>query len=157
MSRISDRAKRGLEWLGFRVTGSRWAWTVAVGTIALWAGTGTPIPTGNPLPVPTPTPQIELQNTANARAPWSFSRLAFNKLPPATDAQHKKPCELDMEREIAGACWIPLDLKPCPKGKAWVHDGEGGDGKCYARSMKFPADPNAGDPDAPYGIARPPE
>lgn len=155
MSRISDKAKRGLEWLGFRVTGSRWAWTAVIGTVALWASTQGPIPKGNPLPTPLPVPQIELQNTANARVPWTLARLALTKLPPAIDAQHKKPCELDMEREINGACWIPLDLHPCPKGKAWVNDGEGGDGKCYARSMKFPIPPTSGDPDAPSGVAAP--
>lgn len=153
MSRISDKAKRGLEWLGFRVTGSRWAWTVAIGAVALWAGTQGPIPKGNPLPSPSPaSPQAPLQYTTDSRIPWAVSTLVVGKLPPPIKDQYKAPCSTDVEREIAGYCWIPIDVKPCPEGKAWTHEG---DGKCYLRAMRFPKKPNAGDPDVPYGIARP--
>lgn len=155
MSRISDRAKRGLEWLGFRVTGSRWAWTVVVGTVALWAGTTGPIPTGNPFPVPSPaSPQVPLQYTANSRAPWTIARTILTKLPSVISGQHRPPCSPDLEREIEDACWIPIDVKPCPKGKAWIHEG---DGKCYLRAMKFPTAPNAGELETPSGVAQPTE
>lgn len=152
MNKISDKAKRGLEWLGIRVTGSRWAWTAAIGTLALWASTAHgPVSPGNLLPYPAPTPQIPLQYTTDTSLPLAIVKVAYGKLPPAIKGQRKPPCPDDVEQEINGSCWIPLDKKPCPEGKAWIHDG---DGKCYLRAMALPR-PNAGELEVPYGIARP--
>lgn len=152
-TKISDKAKRGLEWLGVRVTGSRWAWTVAISSIALWAST-THAPARGGAPTPNPArPPVELQSSTMDARTMALAYVTFGKLPDVIPEQHQPPCDSAMERAINGGCWIPLDLKPCPNGKAWIHED---DKKCYTRSMRFPRTPSAGEP-APSGVASPVE
>ncbi len=86
----------------------------------------------------------------------ALATTAVNELPPASPMQRTPPnCDPDLERPLRGACWVPVDVNPCPKGKAYVNDkGPEADGKCYARGMKAARPPTSGEP-RPIGIADP--
>lgn len=101
---------------------------------------------GLPATVPPETPpawSVGIQGPALG----SLATAAIAELPVAIHSQRVPPCDPDLERPIRGACWVPVDVEPCPRGKAYVHDnGPGADGKCYARAMKAARSPTSGDP-----------
>jgi hypothetical protein len=77
----------------------------------------------------------------------ALAQEALGALPPPIDGQRLPPaCDPDLEREVKGACWVPVDVKPCPPGKAYVNDdGPRPDGKCYARAMRAERTPTSGE------------
>jgi hypothetical protein len=105
-------------------------------------------------------PAVDVQPgwQVDARGPVlaSLGSSVLNELPPAVPLQRTPPnCDPDLERPLRGACWVPVDVSPCPKGKAYVNDkGPEADGKCYARGMKAARSPTSGDP-RPPAIADP--
>jgi hypothetical protein len=108
-------------------------------------------------PTPPQAAQPVPEGFSSVRAP-AFAALAataMQELPAVIPGQALPPCEPDLERQLRDACWIPLDVSPCPKGKAFVNDkGPEADGKCYARGMKAARSPTSGEP-RPHAIADP--
>jgi hypothetical protein len=108
-------------------------------------------------PATTQAAQPAPEGFSSVRAP-AFAALAttaLQELPATIQGQALPPCEPDLERRLKDACWIPLDVSPCPKGKAFVNDrGPEADGKCYARAMKAARSPTSGEP-RPHAIADP--
>lgn len=86
----------------------------------------------------------------------ALGAVAIEELPAPSPRQRLKPnCDPDLERELRGACWVPVDVKPCPRGKAYLNDkGPDADGKCYARGMRAEPVPTSGEP-RPAGMAEP--
>lgn len=67
----------------------------------------------------------------------ALAQTAIGSLPSPTPGQRQPPCDPDLERELKGACWIPVAVDRCPPGKAFVNDdGPKADGGCYTRSMR---------------------
>jgi hypothetical protein len=101
---------------------------------------------------PDPGWAVDARGTAMA----ALASAMVNELPPASPMQRTPPnCDPDLERPLRGACWVPVDVSPCPKGKAYLNDkGPEADGKCYARGMKAARSPTSGDP-RPPAIADP--
>lgn len=94
---------------------------------------------------------------SSVRAPVfaALATTATQELPMVIQGQALPPCEPDLERRLRDACWIPLDVSPCPKGKAFINDkGPEADGKCYTRAMKAARSPTSGEP-RPHAIADP--
>jgi hypothetical protein len=87
-------------------------------------------------------PQVALQSSTWAPSPPVFAMLG--RLPDGVETQRKPPCDPDAEASIGGWCWIPLDAKPCPKGKAFEHEG-----KCYLRALRAARAPTTGAPSTP--------
>lgn len=104
-------------------------------------------------------PHQAMQPPTNAEAPpaWavdlsptvlsSMRAAASGALPEPLEGQRRPPCDPDLERELRGACWIPVAVERCPPGKAFVNDsGPRADGKCYSRSMQAARGPTSGEP-----------
>jgi hypothetical protein len=72
------------------------------------------------------------------------SILIPGKLPPPDPRQRRPPCDPDLHVEMEKACWVPLDVKPCPAGKAVMHEG-----RCFAPAMRAERTPTTGEPRAP--------
>jgi hypothetical protein len=75
-------------------------------------------------------------DAVSVRAPAlaALGVTAFGELPPTRKGQALPPCH-EAETELRGACWVPIDKKPCPK-VAYIHDkGPDADGKCYVRAL----------------------
>lgn len=110
------------------------------------------VPAESAVQDPDPGWAVDARGTALA----TLATAALNELPPATPMQRVPPnCDPDLERPLRGACWVPVDVSPCPKGKAYVNDkGPEADGKCYARGMKAARAPTSGEP-RPHAIADP--
>jgi hypothetical protein len=108
--------------------------------------------------VPASAPQLVTEpGVVSVRVPAlaAIGTTALAELPAAIPGQAVPPCDPDLERPLRGACWIPVDVSPCPKGKAYVNDkGPEADGKCYARGMKAARSPTSGEP-RPHAIADP--
>jgi hypothetical protein len=86
--------------------------------------------------LPQPAEQRVGGDAVNVRAPAlaALGVAAFGELPPARKGQALPPCH-EAETELRGACWVPIDKKPCPK-VAYIHDkGPDADGKCYLRAL----------------------
>lgn len=77
----------------------------------------------------------------------SVGRVVLGSLPEPLSRQRRPPCDPDLERELRGACWLPVAVDRCPRGKAYVNDeGPLADGRCYARSMQAAPEPTSGEP-----------
>lgn len=77
----------------------------------------------------------------------SIGAVVAGALPAPLEGQQRPPCDPDLQRELRGACWVPVDVPRCPKGKAFVNDeGSQADGKCYARAMRAAGAPTSGEP-----------
>lgn len=125
----------------FRIRLPPWVGLTALAVLVpsgVWMGLGDSrgTPTVGPVPV---GPQVELQASTAAAFPPVVAML--NRLPDGVDTQRKPPCDPEMEHAIGGWCWIPLDTKPCPKGKAWEHEG-----RCYLRALRAARSPTTGEP-----------
>lgn len=127
--------KAGLERFG--VYGTRWAAGLVVGGLLLWASQ-----TGRAPSPALPKDDLPVQQWAADAIPHVLSSVAAGALPAPDPRQRKPPCDPDLEREINGHCWIPVDVKPCPKGKAFLHD----DGRCYAYALRAERLPTTGEP-----------
>lgn len=153
MSRLKHPTpiKAGLERIG--VYGTKWAAGLLVAAV-LFCSTQSARPIEKHREVETGTPAWAVD--ARGQVLTTASLLTVNELPPAIPLQRTPPnCDPDLERPIRGACWVPLDVTPCPKGKAYVNDkGPEADGKCYARGMKAARPPTSGEP-RPLGVADP--
>lgn len=107
-----------------------------------------PILVHRPEPAAVAPPDVVPSWSVNM-APSAFSALTqevVRALPSPIDSQRLPPCDHDLEREIKGACWVPVDVERCPPGKAYVNDdGAKADGKCYARAMRAARTPTSGD------------
>lgn len=70
---------------------------------------------------------------ADTRAPLAaLADMTLRGLPPPDEQrQLRAPCDPDLEHEFNGYCWVPIDVRPCPPGKTWEHQG-----KCYQRAMR---------------------
>lgn len=103
-------------------------------------------------------PDLEPGWAVGARVPVfaALGTVAIEELPAPSPRQRLKPnCDPDLERELRGACWVPVDVKPCPRGKAYLNDkGPEADGKCYARGMRAEPVPTSGEPRS-AGVADP--
>jgi len=128
--------KMGLQRIGVYFT--PWAAALAVGILLYSSDTHR----GPPRP-PTSSPidgALPLQQWATDTVPHFISSSITGALPAPDPRQRKPPCDPDMERAIEGSCWIPVDVKPCPKGKAWEHEGQ-----CYARALNAARLPSSGE------------
>lgn len=128
--------KAGLQRLGVYFTPG--AAAVAIGVVMLWSSDTHRAP---PRPPPVVDGALPLQEWATDTVPHFLSSSIAGVLPAPDPRQRKPPCDPDMERAIEGACWIPVDVKPCPKGKAFEHDGQ-----CYARALNPARTPTSGEP-----------
>lgn len=76
----------------------------------------------------------------------SVGSAVTGALPSPLEGQRRPPCDQEVERELRGACWVPVAVDRCPKGKAFVNDeGPASDGRCYIRSMQAARAPTSGD------------
>lgn len=105
-------------------------------------------------PMPLEPPPLGWTTDGASLAPPVIHALYLGKLPPPDPRQRKAPCDTEMEVEIAGWCWVPIAKDPCPKGKAYAHDGG-----CFTpalRAEKLPPTPTTGQP-FPVTVAGEPE
>lgn len=103
------------------------------GLVSLLAPQRTPPPTA---------PNAAAQEFTTDAAPSRFANVFLGELPATDDPrQYRAPCESEFYVELKGKCWIPLDIKPCPKGRAWEHEG-----KCYVRALRAERTPTSGEP-----------
>jgi hypothetical protein len=108
-------------------------------------------PLGEALAVPLPNLEQAQQEWTTAAPVASFATMTnAGKLPAVDNRQLLAPCDPDLYVTINGACWIPLALEKCPKGKAFEHEG-----KCYARALRAERVPQSGEPRA-SSVANPP-
>lgn len=127
------QVKSGLERFG--VYGTRWAAMAVIGITLLWTvpqrETVLPMPVG---------PQVPVQEWSTSPDWTIIGRALRGGLPPPDPRQRKAPCDTDTEVEVDGYCWAPLELRPCPKRKAFEHEG-----RCLMRVLRVVPPPQSGE------------
>lgn len=126
-------------------------WLICASVIGLPLAAHSPGPTGAGPVLPSPLePAVPLQEwTVDAGTRPLLTSMVLKRLPPVDPRQRLAPCDKEMEVEMEGACWIPLDLDPCPEGKAIKHNG-----RCYGRALNASRPSTSGDV-YPVNLANP--
>ena len=113
------------------------------GVVLLIRYPGQPLTVQQPPAEARPSFAVDLHSVVLASAAGAHA----GALPEALPDQRKPPCDPDLERELRGACWLPMAVERCPPGKAFLNDqGPRADGKCYTRSMRAARSPTSGEP-----------